>query len=54
VAGSEKVGGRIYYLGTYDTPEKAARIAHLWRLANLPSYTGRNIAACSQLPRSAT
>ena len=40
-----KRGGRLYYLDTYDTPQEAARVAHLWRLENLPGYTGRDIAA---------
>jgi hypothetical protein len=40
-----KIGGRVYHLGTYDTPEEAALVAHLWRLENLPGYTGRDIAA---------
>jgi hypothetical protein len=40
-----KSRGRIYILGMYDTPEEAAVVAHLWRLENLPGYTGREIAA---------
>jgi HNH endonuclease len=45
LAAAAKVGGRKRHLGTYDTPEEAAQVAHLWRLENLPGYTGRDIAA---------
>jgi hypothetical protein len=38
-----KHGGTEFYLGTYRTPEEAAAVAHAWRLANLPGYTGRDI-----------
>ena len=44
-AAAGKVGGRIYHVGTYDTPEEAAQVMHLWRLENLAGYTDRNIAA---------
>lgn len=40
-----KKSGRFYHLGTFDTPEQAALVAHLWRLENLRGYTGRDIAA---------
>lgn len=40
-----KQAGRQYNLGTYQTPEEAAQVAHLWRLENLPGYIGRDIAA---------
>lgn len=40
-----KKSGRFHHLGTYDTPEEAALIAHQWRLENLRGYTGRDIAA---------
>lgn len=42
-AAAGKTRGRLYHLGTYDTPEEAALVAHLWRLENLPGYTGRDI-----------
>lgn len=38
-----KLGGRLYNLGTYTDVEEAARVAHEWRLENLPGYTGRDI-----------
>lgn len=38
-----KVGGRQVSLGTYDTAEEAAEVAHRWRLVNLPGYTGRTL-----------
>jgi hypothetical protein len=38
-----KLGGQEFHLGTYSTPEEAARVAHEWRLVNLPGYTGRDI-----------
>lgn len=36
-----KVAGRSYHLGVFDTPQEAARVAHQWRQAHLPGYTGR-------------
>lgn len=40
-AAAAKQDGRKLHLGTYDTPEQAARVAHEWRLANLPGYVVR-------------
>ncbi|MGL4809474.1 MAG: HNH endonuclease [Giesbergeria sp.] len=39
-AAAAKKDGRKVHLGTYDTPEEAAHVAHEWRVANLPGYTG--------------
>lgn len=36
-----KLDGRMYHLGTYDTPEAAHTIASAWRSANLPGYVSR-------------
>jgi hypothetical protein len=47
-----KQDGRQYHLGTYSTLEEAAQVAHLWRMENLPGYTGRDIAALSAVPKS--
>lgn len=33
-----KRGGKSVYLGTFDTPEEAAQVAHDWRVENLPNY----------------
>jgi hypothetical protein len=38
-----KFRGQVTHLGTYVSPEEAGRVAHEWRLANLPGYTGRDI-----------
>jgi hypothetical protein len=38
-----KLRGQVTNLGTFDTPEEAGRVAHEWRLVNLPGYTGRDI-----------
>jgi hypothetical protein len=35
-----KAQGIVTHLGTYDTPEQAAEVAHMWRVQNLPGYTG--------------
>lgn len=48
-----KFGGHLIHLGTYDTPEEAARVAHEWRLANLPGYTGRDIVVPKRRGRAA-
>lgn len=29
-----------HYIGSFRTPEDAARAAHEWRLKNMPGYTG--------------
>lgn len=39
-AAKGKKSGRLYHLGTYDSPEEAAAVAHAWRLENLPGYVG--------------
>ena len=36
-----KRDGQIVHLGTFDTVEEAAVIAHEWRLAHLPGYVDR-------------
>jgi hypothetical protein len=35
-----KRAGQVHHLGTYATPEEAAKVAHLWRLENLPGLHG--------------
>ncbi|WP_157251055.1 HNH endonuclease signature motif containing protein [Nonomuraea typhae] len=35
-----KLNGRSLYLGTFADKEKAAEVAHEWRIANLPGYSG--------------
>jgi hypothetical protein len=37
-AARAKKNGTIYYLGTYDTIDEAAQVAHDWRVTNLPGY----------------
>lgn len=45
-----KVNQRTTYLGTYDTPEQAAQVSHLWRLENLPGYEGSGRNRYSNVP----
>lgn len=35
------LGGKNYYLGTFDAVEEAAAVARAWRQRNLPGYVGR-------------
>ncbi|MBB4699323.1 HNH endonuclease [Sphaerisporangium siamense] len=44
-AAQGKVRGRAVHLGTYDTVQEAAWVAHEWRLANLPGYLGRGFTS---------
>lgn len=37
------INGRCIYLGTFDEAEQAAKVAHEYRVANLPGYTTRGI-----------
>lgn len=45
--------GRMHRIGTFDTPEEAAMASHLWRLENLPGYTGRDFAPAPAAPPAA-
>lgn len=36
------LNGRTIYLGTFDSPDRAADVGHEWRVKNLPGYLGRD------------
>jgi hypothetical protein len=38
------VNRKMYRLGLFDTADEAARVAHEWRLANMPGYVSHEVA----------
>jgi hypothetical protein len=40
-AAAAKKNGKKIHIGTYDTPQEAARVSQEWRQANLPGYVER-------------